>query len=255
MGNTGRIIKSKNAGNYTTIPNEVCRATNISLEEKGLLTYLLSLPADWVVYRQNLYNQLPDPKFKIDRTFRSLQDKGFINSIRMHDESSGKFIGWEHIVNDTSPTLRKPDIGETRDRLNPKSVITEIGETRPITKKDINTNKDYNKERVCTAFEKPTLEQVGWYFEEKGHPDQAERFFNYYESNGWKVGKNPMKNWKAAVNNWIKNQELYAIDKKRNGNAIAKNDYAAASAQYDFDKYGDIPVSELFGIAGRRPKA
>jgi hypothetical protein len=29
-----------------------------------------------------------------------------------------------------------------------------------------------------------------------------ERFFNYYTSNGWKVGKNPMKDWKAAVRSW-----------------------------------------------------
>lgn len=101
----------------------------------------------------------------------------------------------------------------------------------------------------------PAYDEVLAVFEEKGHPEQADKFFNYYESNGWKVGKNPMKNWKASVNNWIKNQEIYGIDKKRNGNAIAKNDYQAASAQYDFDKYGDIPVSELFGITGGRPKA
>ncbi len=34
---------------------------------------------------------------------------------------------------------------------------------------------------------------------------EAEKFFNYYESNGWRVGKNPMKNWKAAAANWMKN--------------------------------------------------
>ena len=30
----------------------------------------------------------------------------------------------------------------------------------------------------------------------------AERFVDYYTANGWKVGKNPMKDWKAAVRNW-----------------------------------------------------
>lgn len=39
-----------------------------------------------------------------------------------------------------------------------------------------------------------------------GYPEaEGTKFFNYYESNGWKVGKNPMKNWHAALANWCKN--------------------------------------------------
>jgi len=34
---------------------------------------------------------------------------------------------------------------------------------------------------------------------------ESHRFWNWFESNGWKVGKNPMKNWKGAVNTWIVN--------------------------------------------------
>jgi hypothetical protein len=34
---------------------------------------------------------------------------------------------------------------------------------------------------------------------------ESERFINFFESNGWKVGKNPMKSWKGAVANWIIN--------------------------------------------------
>ena len=32
--------------------------------------------------------------------------------------------------------------------------------------------------------------------------DLSQRFVDYYESNGWKVGKNPMKDWRAAVRTW-----------------------------------------------------
>ena len=39
---------------------------------------------------------------------------------------------------------------------------------------------------------------------------EAEKFVNYYTSNGWKVGKNPMKSWTHAVNNWITNAKQYA---------------------------------------------
>lgn len=53
-------------------------------------------------------------------------------------------------------------------------------------------------------FVPPELEEVKAYFAEKGGTDiQAERFCAYYESNGWKVGRNPMKDWKAAVRGWL----------------------------------------------------
>ena len=54
---------------------------------------------------------------------------------------------------------------------------------------------------------RPTLEEVRAYISEKGYPVDAERFYSYYESNGWKVGKNPMKNWKAAVATWARSEQ------------------------------------------------
>ena len=55
-----------------------------------------------------------------------------------------------------------------------------------------------------SRFSPPDVETVKSYFAEKGGTEaQAIRFHAYYESNGWKVGRNPMKNWKAAVTGWI----------------------------------------------------
>lgn len=48
---------------------------------------------------------------------------------------------------------------------------------------------------------KPTIQELTEYC---NNPEQAEMFFNYFESNGWKVGKNHMKNWKSALTNWCK---------------------------------------------------
>ena len=54
-------------------------------------------------------------------------------------------------------------------------------------------------------FAKPTLTELFNEFVGRvTNPEkESESFFNYYESNGWKVGKNPMKSWKHAVTNWI----------------------------------------------------
>ena len=56
---------------------------------------------------------------------------------------------------------------------------------------------------------KPKLEELREFCEEKKLNIDVDRFFNYYESKGWKVGMTPMKDWKAAVRNWAKNDNLY----------------------------------------------
>lgn len=53
------------------------------------------------------------------------------------------------------------------------------------------------------VFKKPTLEEVKLNGAKLGLPDsECERFLNYYEANGWRVGRNPMKSWNAAMVNW-----------------------------------------------------
>lgn len=51
-------------------------------------------------------------------------------------------------------------------------------------------------------FVKPTLDQIRDYIAEKGLHVDAEHFFDHYESNGWKVGRTAMKDWKATLRNW-----------------------------------------------------
>ena len=63
--------------------------------------------------------------------------------------------------------------------------------------KDIKVKKD--------VFIKPSIVEIKTYMTEIGMADVSEKWFDYYESNGWLVGKNKMKNWKAAVRTWKSN--------------------------------------------------
>ena len=54
-------------------------------------------------------------------------------------------------------------------------------------------------------FKKPTTQEVNEYCIERNNSVNPETFIDFYESNGWKVGKNPMKDWKACVRTWEKN--------------------------------------------------
>lgn len=56
-------------------------------------------------------------------------------------------------------------------------------------------------------FVKPTVEEVRQYCIERNNNIDAEEFYSYYESIGWKVGKNHMKNWKFAIITWEKREK------------------------------------------------
>ena len=67
---------------------------------------------------------------------------------------------------------------------------------------DIDIDKDI---KVNKGFVKPSILEIKTYMIEIGMTDVSEKWFDYYESNGWLVGKNKMKNWKAAVRTWKNN--------------------------------------------------
>ncbi len=64
------------------------------------------------------------------------------------------------------------------------------------------SESEADKPPTRPRFSPPTVEEVRAYCAEKGYAVDPDRFVDYYTSNGWKVGKNPMKDWRAAVRNW-----------------------------------------------------
>lgn len=70
-----------------------------------------------------------------------------------------------------------------------------------------NNNKEIKKEIYKEKrFKKPTLEEVKEYCLERNNNISAEQFIDYYDANGWKVGKNSMKDWKASIRTWERNK-------------------------------------------------
>ena len=72
--------------------------------------------------------------------------------------------------------------------------------------KEYKEEKEYkesiSKDIPKKVFLKPTLEEITDYCNERNNGVDAERFYNFYESKGWMIGSNKMKNWKAAVRTW-----------------------------------------------------
>lgn len=92
---------------------------------------------------------------------------------------------------------------------------------------------------ICASprrFTKPSLDEVSAYCAERGNNVDAEKWYDYYESNGWRVGKNAMKDWKAAVRTWEKRE-----DYKPKG-----------ETKSEVPKYGNFNIEEAFEIAMER---
>ena len=84
--------------------------------------------------------------------------------------------------------------------------------------KEIKIEKEIDSSASTTTkrkrFEKPSISDIKQYCIERNNNVNAEHFFDYYESNGWKVGKNSMKDWKAAVRTWERSEYRKPNSKK-----------------------------------------
>lgn len=89
------------------------------------------------------------------------------------------------------------------------------------------SNESYKVATKRAAFVAPSLEEVSIFFQSIGGTTaESEMFCDHFTANGWKVGKNPMKDWRAAARNWH----------RRNP---------------DFDTRRNIPSPELRGAPSR----
>jgi len=99
---------------------------------------------------------------------------------------------------------QKRTINELNNNHNPQQDLFDF-EEMPLPEEII------PQKEKRTRFVSPPLKHIQIYFQEKNHSKtEAERFFNYYESNGWLVGgKTKMKDWKAAARNWMLNIQKF----------------------------------------------
>lgn len=88
------------------------------------------------------------------------------------------------------------------------------GKQRATTKESKEGKKEKNNN--IKRFTPPTYEQVSTYCKERRNTVNAERFLDFYESKGWMVGKNKMKDWKAAVRNWERSSKQETKPAKQN---------------------------------------
>lgn len=71
--------------------------------------------------------------------------------------------------------------------------------------KELDIGEKPQPKKQTKTFQKPTVEEIAEYCKERGNNVDPQRFFDYYQSKGWTVGKSKMKDWKASVRTWERN--------------------------------------------------
>lgn len=92
-----------------------------------------------------------------------------------------------------------------------------------IGKDSLEIEKDNNIGAKTTRFKPPTVEEVTAYCTERQNNVDPQKFVDYYTANGWQVGRNKMKDWKAAVRTWERNGFSNG-NQKRGANGVLLDD-------------------------------
>jgi hypothetical protein len=114
--------------------------------------------------------------------------------------------------------------------------------------KDINiksntlTNTKKESGKAVNRFTPPTLEQVQEYCRERQNNIDPQRFIDYYAARGWLIGKNKMKDWKAAVRTWERTGYSSNVQSQQKASKEA-----AGQAYLEANKDVDAQLAELFG--------
>ena len=105
---------------------------------------------------------------------------------------------------ETERNLTEPNVTEPN--------VTERNGTRQNPTKPKRKSTGAAEPHRAARFVPPSEEEIREYCETRGKPIDVRHFLDHYASNGWRVGKNPMKDWRAAVRNWERrNEDDYAI--------------------------------------------
>lgn len=86
------------------------------------------------------------------------------------------------------------------------------------------SSKEEQKKDAPRIMVRPTVEEVSAYCRERGNTVDAQHFVDFYQSKGWKVGTQPMKDWRACVRTWEQREKPRAANRFASG--LIASDYS-----------------------------
>lgn len=137
-----------------------------------------------------------------------MQEVGWVSEVVATNGAVVTFENWEVWNSESRKKRLKSAKGKKIKRADkcPKKRGQMSKKTRTPCSCSCSSLTSSKKKKRNTPFTPPTVDEVRTYCQERGNSIDPEAFVAYYTSNGWKVGRNPMKDWKAAVRSWERKQ-------------------------------------------------
>ncbi len=182
---------------YTTIIHPVRKDFKLSCNEYCVLDTIMRMQNNDTLWcymsKETMGKDLDLSKQSVINIINSLIEKELVykNPTTKHLRVTSVFMSY---LNDYK---KFTDGKETL--LERSKNFTETG------KKTLPNNNTNNK----NTFIRPTAEQINEYSKEIGFTLDGSQFIDHYEARGWLIGKNPMKDWKAAVRTWKRNSNQF----------------------------------------------
>ena len=168
---------------FVNNPKKIQRMVGASDDDCKLLVlkrFILTFESGVIVIKHwKIHNYIQADRFK-ETTY--LEEKSMLTL-------DGK-KAYTECIHDVPKLDAQVSVGENRDSL-------ELGEVRLGNSAEGGATPTAPK-----RFKKPTLEEIIAYCKERNNNVDPQRFYDFYESKGWRVGNQPMKDWKACVRTW-----------------------------------------------------
>ncbi len=171
-------------------------------------------------------------RLALDRARNELVQKNYIKYKKGSGNQAGKYTIVNLIVRfDTQNDTESDTEDDTQNDTESDTQSEHINKHKQKQQtKTFYKEKNIKKEK----FVKPTIDEIQKYCTSRNNKVDAKKFWDFYESKGWKVGKTPMEDWQACVRTWETNE----VSNK--GNETSKKNFQDYSSKRDYEDYEEF---------------
>ena len=213
------VVRVNKTKDYTVMSNRHLMDHRLTLKAKGLLSVVLSLPDDWKYSVPGLTAISREKETSINSALKELKECGYlVITKKMPNQTRSGRIEYEwdfyEMPVETEQTAEKQGIenqGLENQGLEVQGLenlalykYTNKENTNKESTNEVNTDFISGKKK---NFVPPTVEEVYQYCDERHNGINPQLFVDFYSAKNWMIGKNKMRDWKAAVRTWENNQK------------------------------------------------
>lgn len=209
----GQIVKAKVAKDFVQLKNKVAQDINLSWQALGLLTYIQSLPDNWVIWKTKLYElRGKNGRTSTEAAFKELEDAGYILSVEKRDATTGHFQGYDYIVYpEITVVENQQSIVENQqpDVDYPQSGFPQSG-NQQLQRHSNTTKTERDKAPILKKFflDIPSESEVEEFFLKNNQSlTQSGIYYGKRRGVGWRF----IEDWRSDARAWI------LSNKERNG--------------------------------------